>query len=182
MTAAPHVDPAELAETINYLSGLAADRFAQELADTLMEPADDPRADPVLQAFRSPQLVHQSLAACRSLLNDVNRVMKEDEGETNKAKRRGREHFRNVVGTERRVLQMIYDGVRAQQGILPTAPNPRARARERLWQLNLMGDVPQGMANQLLEEEEEKVREAARQARREAKERARAAKRAMSAG
>lgn len=179
----PSIDPAEVERTIKILAAEPDDRYASSLADCVM---DADKKDPELReivaieqaAFRSPELVARSVIAARYLIDHVNTVIRTrtgPEASSNEVRRRT-EAFRNKVGRERRLLEEIQRSLELQKGIIRNAPNPRARAMKRLWQLNLAGDVPQGTANRLLAEEEAKVVEAKREARRQAKEAARAAR------
>lgn len=111
----------------NSLAMLTDRAFAEALADNVMYP------DPLEQAaFRSPVLADRSLAACRFLIAEVNSTIRQREGETRGAWLRRAEHFRHRVGMERRLLEAITAGLRAQRGVLPASPNPRARAMRRL--------------------------------------------------
>lgn len=171
-------DPTLVESTIRMLAGQSDDRFGEALADCIMDPVPEE-----VEAFRSPELVARSAAAARYLIDHVNTVMRTREGPeaSNKDLRRRTEAFRNKVGRERRILESILAEAELRKGIIRNAPNPRARAMKRLWQLNLQGDVPAGTAQRLYEEEQEKVLEARREARRKAKEEARARKRGLSA-
>lgn len=175
----PHEIPSsdEVADLIRQFSALTEDRFAEALADCVMDPIHEE-----VQAFRSPELVARSLAAARYNIDHVNTVMSTREGPaaSNTRLRRATLAFRNKMGRERRILESIVAEAELRKGIIRNAPNPRARAMKRLWQLNLMGDVPAGTAAQLLEEEIEKAAEAKRAARRAQKDAARAAKRGLS--
>lgn len=160
----------EVARTIQMLAAESDDRFSEALADNIMDPVPEETA-----AFRSPELVARSAAAARYLIDHVNTVIRTRSGPeaSNKDLRRRTEAFRNKVGRERRILESILAEAELRKGIIRNAPNPRARAMKRLWQLALQGDVPAGTARRLLEEEEEKAVEARREARRLAKEAAR---------
>lgn len=163
MTRPDAPDPAAVAEVLADLAELDDEGFADALADCIMRP------DPVEQAaFRSPQAAERSLIAARYLIDNVNSTIRKNDGESDGSWRHRAEHFRNRVGMERRMLQAIVDGLRAQQGRLPNAPNPRARAREVLARRH-----PQEYLSILRE-----LEEAERQRKREAKAAAKAARRA----
>jgi hypothetical protein len=171
------VDPEVLQRTIQMLAAESDDRFSEALADCIMDPVQEE-----VEAFRSPELIVRSVAAARYLIDHVNTIMRTRSGPDASSKdlRRRTEAFRNKVGRERRLLEEIQRSLELQRGIIRNAPNPRARAMKRLWQLNLAGDVPMGTAARLLEEEQEKVVIAKREARRAAKEAARAARQGVS--
>lgn len=71
------------------------------------------------------------------------------------------------VGHERRLLELRVNGIRAEKGLLPNAPNPRQRALRRLASENLAADVPKGRFRQLVEEEQEVDRERKRAAKKQ---------------
>ena len=164
----PVVDPAEVQRLVVQLTALEAQNpraFAESLADNIMEP--DPAET---LAFRSEELVAKSLVAARYLIDNTNSVMASRRRGTDLHKRT--ELFRNAVGRERRLLQSILDGMRARDGVLPTAPNPRGRAMRRLVNENLVGDVPKGRFRELVIEETENdkaKRAAAKEARKKAR-------------
>jgi hypothetical protein len=143
--------------------------FASAVADNVLEP--DPAET---EALRSDALILKSLSACEQLLARTEQDLRRRR--RGSAERRRTLHFFEAVGRERRLLERIVAGRRAEKGILPNAPNPRQRALRRLADENLKGDVPQGRFRDVLEEEKERDRarlaaekEARRQARREAR-------------
>lgn len=162
-----------VADLIAMFAAESDDRFAQALADCIMDPVADEVA-----AFRSPELVARSAVAAKYLIDHVNTVMRTRAGAdaSNKDLRRRTEVFRNKVGRERAILATIINEAEARKGIIRNAYNPRRRAEKRLYQLALQGDVPAGTAQRLLAEEQERAVEIKREARREAKERARQAR------
>lgn len=112
---------------VRQLAGLSEQTFTDSLADCIADP------DPVEQAaFRGEQLAFRSLNACRYLIDHVNTTIRKKESESGSEWRARAEHFRSIVGRERRLLEYIVAGIRARQGILPAAPNPRARAKDEL--------------------------------------------------
>lgn len=166
------VDPTELRRLIDQFVALEASdskAFAEALADNIMEP--DPAET---AALRSEELAMKSLVAARFLIDNTNVVLRTKQRGTDEHRRT--EHFINSVGRERRLLESIVQGLRAQHGILPTAPNPRGRAMRRLVNENMRGDVAKGRFRELVIEETEvdrqrKVREKEerKRARREAR-------------
>lgn len=171
-------DPDELARTITYLQAMSDQRYSDEMARVVISPEREDPDGTLIAAFRSAELVNRSVVAADFLVARTNTVMRElsPEDASNKAKQAGRAAFRDKIGRERSILRNILNGLKAQRGILDNAPNPRRRAQERLAQLNLKGDVPQGTFNRLLEEEKQKVVDRKRAAKAEAKQRAREAK------
>jgi hypothetical protein len=75
-----------------------------------------------------------------------------------------------LVRQERRILEAVIQGLRAQHGVLPNAPNPRGRALRRLAALH-----PQEYLR-LVREEQEADRVKAKARRKETKDRNRAAR------
>lgn len=142
-------------------------QFAEALADNIMDP------DPVeTAAFRSDELAYFSLSGARYLIEHSNEVLKR--------RRRGSRaqfdtrRFQMSVGRERRILGSIVDGIRAKNGMLPNAPNPRRRAMMRLWNENMAGPVPAGRFRVLLDEETERDAQSKRDQKRLRKEAKRA--------
>jgi hypothetical protein len=134
--------------------------FAEALADNIMEPVIEETA-----AFRSEELAYYSLAATRYLIENARSVLtRRRRGSTEKARTEG---FMQKVGHERRLLELRVNGIRAEKGLLPNAPNPRQRALRRLASENLAGDVPKGRFRQLVEEEQEVDRERKRAAKKQ---------------
>lgn len=112
-------DP-QVQAAVGELSALTDKRYAEALADCVMDP------DPVEQAaFRSPELAPRSMVAARYLIDHVNTAIRR-EGESGRARRA--EHFRDRVGMERRMLE----AVAGSNG--ESAVNPRGRAMRRLAQ------------------------------------------------
>lgn len=154
------------AETIDLISQFieleASDprAFTQQIADNVMEPV---RAETM--ALRSPELVNKTMVAVRSLLEETStahrKVRKGSEEE------RRRNFFLAQVSRERRMLEVVISGLRAQGFNLPPAENPRKRAMVRLANENLRGDVPRGRFRDLLNEEQEITRERKRAAKKE---------------
>lgn len=108
-------------------------------------------------AFRSPKLAARSLQVCLWLLENVRTTLR---GTDDRRRAYRLELLRNAARKEERVLRTVVDGLRAQQGILPFAPNPRRRAEHRVWQLLLRGDtVTPEMAKRILSEEHERDRQ-----------------------
>lgn len=198
-------DPAQVARTVAYLSKQDDARaFPRALADMVMtkiptpqvedfpsqiaferavEAAEIDREELAVEqaAFRSPQLVNRSLAAARLLLDETNATLRrgrrDDETKTQWADRQRRlKHFVLNVGRERRLLEQIITGLRAQSGVLPNAPNPRQRAFERLAK-----EHPKQYL-QLLRYEQRLEKERKAEARRAAKEAAKQAKREKRSG
>lgn len=165
-------DPAAVEAKVRELLKLEASdptSFAESLADNIMEP------DPVeTAAFRSEQLVFKSYAASRYLIENAKAVIARRR--RGSERKRATEHYMHKVGYERRILENICNGLRAQKGLLPNAPNPRRRAERRLVNENLAGDVKKGRIRELIEEEKaidaekkkqaKKARQAARKERR----------------
>jgi hypothetical protein len=157
-------DPALVQSTIAMLAGESDERFAESLADNIMDPMPEETA-----AFRSPELVARSVAAAKYLIDHVNTVIRTKTGDetSDKDVRRRREAFRNRVGYERRLLEEILRSEELQRGIIRNAPNPRARALRRLKQRHL------AEYQDLVREETEKIAQERRDARRAAKDAAR---------
>lgn len=153
---------------IAQLEGLADDPFREAVAKIVMDPQPAH-----LEALRSPGLVARTEAACEFLIRtNASRVRHVLAGDAAAQKRHAVSYFINKVAYERSICQRILAEADARKGIIKNRSNPRARALKRLAQLNLKGDVPQGMYRQLLEEEREADVERRRQERRAAKERA----------
>lgn len=132
--------------------------FAEELADNIVEP------DPVdTAAFRSDELAFKSLAAAIYLLQRTEEQIARHRRDRNRKKEVDAGRFGVKVQYERRLLQNITDGIKARNGIVPTAPNLRRRAMDRLVNENLAGDVPRGRFRQILEEEKAKEAERKKQ-------------------
>lgn len=145
----------EVQATIPVLQRLTEREFASELADWVM----DPEPSEVLKAaFRSPALVTRSAAATKYLIANANTTIRYAEGESNKSKARRAARFRDAIGLERRLLETILAGWRAQQkGVLPNAPNPRQRAFE-----DLARKYPEDYLRFVRNHEAERTRERAR--------------------
>ncbi|MGL5816640.1 MAG: hypothetical protein ACRCYR_03685 [Phycicoccus sp.] len=160
-------DQAEVERQIVLLAALSDDRFADALADNIMDPVPDETA-----AFRSAELVKRSEAACSFLIQGaaarVSDLYKGADADA-RNKRRRVEHFKNKMAYERAILRTIITESDARNGLLRNRQNPRARAMKRLAQLNLAGDVPRGTYRRLLDEETEKDAERRRQQKREAR-------------
>lgn len=159
----PGVTPVALAAKIAELTALeAADptTFAEALADNIAEPLDIETA-----AFRSDDLAFKSLAAANYLIDRTNEVVRRHR--RNSDKQRASIAFGHKVARERRILENIVGGIKARNGILPTAPNPRRRAQQRLWNEAMKGGpIPAGRWRELLDEEVEKDRARRKQAKR----------------
>jgi len=168
------VDPAAIELVVRYLDQLDEDAYSEALADNIMDPPEGAPYDEETQAFRTAALIDRTYAAAVYLLDHVNVILGHAErDERYKAVRR--KAFRAKVERELRILRPIKDAEDARRHVEARRPNPRRRAERRLVQLNLKGDVPKGMFNQLLAEEEEKEREARREQKRLARERRRLA-------
>lgn len=172
---------------MDYLIPLSEDRFARALGDYIMSPEDElddtlpdsPEpipANAAWAAFTDPQLINRSVAAVRMLRRQTNLRIREAEGTRDKTRKEyatRQRFFLTRVARTHDLLETVFKGIKARAGIPDNAPNPKARAMERLWQLNLRGDVPKGLCNRLLAEEEAKVVEARKRAKAEAKRRQR---------
>lgn len=131
MPGRPELDLVEVERVKQQLSALTDQAYAEALADCVMDP------DPFEQAaFRSPELAQRSLIAARYLIDNVNSQIRQRQDESKGAWGARAAHFRTRVGMERRILDAIVTGLRAQAGVLSNAPNPRARAMRRLAQLH----------------------------------------------
>jgi hypothetical protein len=141
------LDPAKIAEWAEHLdSDFTAQEYADELADNLKDSVDWARLgdrpppdylSPYLMvrykeaAFRSERLAVKSLAACRLILGQIHVQLQRD-AEQKPHWARSARLFQNTVGYERRILEQVVAGQRAMSGVLPSSPNPRARAMEAL--------------------------------------------------
>lgn len=76
--------------------------------------------------------------------------------ESAKAKKIRTEHFLATVRAEERVLQLIVNGLNAEQGRIPYSPNPVRRAEQRVAQMARSRDVPFGTLQKFIEEERAK--------------------------
>lgn len=123
----PPPDPAHVADLIGQLAALQDGAYADALAVNITEPDADEQA-----AFRSAELAQRSLVACRFLIENVNATIRRKSDESGKAWVLRAEHFRSRVGMERRLLEAVVAGLRAEKGILSSAPNPRGRAMRTL--------------------------------------------------
>ncbi|WP_199424596.1 hypothetical protein [Actinotalea solisilvae] len=121
------VESGSVAEMVRELAELRERQFVEAFSENV---GDERRIE--TQAFRSPELAVRSLTAARQLVDNVNSAIRAREGESNKQWQRRAEGFRAAVGRERRLLEAIVAGLRAQEGVLPAAPNPRARAFREL--------------------------------------------------
>lgn len=142
--------PAQVADRIRSLKALEESdptAFAEALADNIVEPeAVD------TQAFRSNDLAFQALAAADYLVQRSTEQVARFRRDS--VRQRGVMQFRAKVARERRLLENITTGIKATQGILPAAPNPRRRAKERLWSEAMKGGpIPAGRWRRLLDEE-----------------------------
>lgn len=159
----PTPDPEQVAAKVQEFLALETSdptSFAEALADNIMEP------DPVeTAAFRHEDLAFKSLAATKYLIENANSVLKRRRRGSQQQRRT--ENFVQKVGLERRLLELRVNGIRAEKGLLPNAPNPRQRAMRRLATENLQGDVPKGRIRELIIEEQEKDRERKKQAKKE---------------
>lgn len=155
MTTEGPVDPGVTRAKIEELKALEQrdpNAFAEALADNIMEP------DPVeTAAFRSEELAFLAFNASKYLIDHAN-VMKRQRRRGSRLQVRT-DVFIQKVGRERRVLQARVDGLRAERGILPNAPNPRGRAMRRLWNEAMRGPVPEGRWRELLDEEAQRDRD-----------------------
>lgn len=166
----PVADPAEVAAKIEEFVALEATdptSFAEALADNIMEPEPAETA-----AFRSEELAFKSLNATKYLIENTRSVLARRRRGSEQQRRT--EGFLQKVNYERRLLENIVNGLRAQRGLLPNAPNPRRRAERRLVNENLAGDVKRGRIRELIEEEKaidaekkKQAKKARQQARRE---------------
>jgi hypothetical protein len=123
----PTADPTRVTAVADRLAALTEVAFAEALADNIMEPDADEVA-----AFRSPELVVRSLDATKYLLARVNTEFQQRPGESRGSWGKRAAAYRDRVGLERRRLETIVAGLRAQRGILTAPPNPRGRAYREL--------------------------------------------------
>jgi hypothetical protein len=146
----PTADKAKVQALIAELDALeAADRtsFAERLADNIMDPLLEETV-----AFRSEELAFKSFAAARYLVDNANEVLRRRR--RGSAQQRGTREFLLKVGHERRILENIVNGMRAQRGQLPNTPNPRRRAMMELWNMVLRGEEVNQQTPRLLFEAE----------------------------
>lgn len=141
-------DPAEVQRLTQYLAGQPHLKFTEALMDCLMDPVPAE-----VLAFRSDALAEKTLAACVQLLDQLNQQiasngkgMRRFEGlrgaalaAEQRAWRQDVFRIREAVGIERRLVQDIVRGMRARNGQLGFAPNPRGRAMRELVRLNVSG-------------------------------------------
>lgn len=121
----PELPDAELvADMIATLSALTEEDYARWLGDNLVEEHAVDTA-----AFRSPELVERTWAALRALLASTQKRLN---NETDRQRKQRTQYFVTRASQERRIVEAIRDGLRAQRGILSAAPNPRARAAREL--------------------------------------------------
>lgn len=153
-------DPAEVQATVANLTELPDQQFAEALADCVMDP------DPVEQAaFRSDDLALRALVAARYLIDNVNATIRQRADESGKAWALRAEHYRNRIGMERRLLESIVAGIRARDGQIMAAPNPRGRAMRRLAEkhpqefLELVRDEQEAVAERRRAEKAERKRQ-----------------------
>jgi hypothetical protein len=176
----PVAEPALVDQVVASLLELVDEhKYAQALADTVMTPVKTNLDAAKVMAFRDPRLINRSVVAANFLIARVNSDMKHRVGEdaSNAELARRTEAYRAMIGRERQILKAILAGLKAQRGILDSSPNPRARTKERVYQLLLAGKtVTPDRARQILDEEEEKVRTARRRAKQAAKDAAREAR------
>lgn len=151
MTRPPQPDPQHVAELVEHLDALSDVAFAEALADNIMDPDPDETA-----AFRSPQLVNRSADATRYLLARVNTEFRQRPGESRGSWGKRAAAYRDRVGLERRRLETIIAGLKAQNGILTAPPNPRGRAMRELARRHSAEFLA------IVREEQEKDRERAR--------------------
>jgi hypothetical protein len=159
----PIPDKARVDILVSQLEHVLDERqYAELLADSIMLPVRTVEDASRQAAFRDPRLIRRSVAAATFLVNSANSEVRARSGEdiSTKERRRNTEMFRNMVGHERQILLEINKLEKARAGILDTSPNPRARTKERVYQLLLAGEtITPERARQILDEEEEKVRE-----------------------
>lgn len=138
--------PQQVSAMVAELDALTEVHFRQALAENLKDERPVETA-----AFRDPRLAFRTYAALRALLDQTNDDLRlrRGQGESTKAWQARATRFRNRVGQERRIMETIVAGLRAQQGITYAAPNPRARAHRRLAQAR-----PQEFLALLREEQE----------------------------
>lgn len=122
------LDPHEVAVMKAQLSRVSDVAFAESLADCIMDP------DAIEQAaFRSAELVERSRIAAKFLIDTTNSRIRSNAPDASKKEWEQRaSYFRDRVGMERRLLDRVALGLRAQLGELPTPPNPRAQAYREL--------------------------------------------------
>lgn len=148
-------DPAAVARLIGQLERMSDTAFAESLADYVMtnlrkpDPEDyastsayerdlqdwaDLADDHAVEqaAFRSDTLAIRSFYAAEMLIKQANTLLQRRSDEKGKDWQARTAHYRTRVGMERRLLGVRVDGIRAAKGILPSQPNPRARALENL--------------------------------------------------
>lgn len=158
----PEVAPRVIARIAELTAMEAADptSFAEALADNIMEPlAED------THAFRSDDLAFKSYAAATYLIERTNEQVRRHA--RNPQKQRGAKAFGIKVARERRILENIVNGIKARNGVLPAAPNPRRRAKDRLWNEAMTGkSIPPGRWRELLTEEMERDKARKRDAKR----------------
>jgi hypothetical protein len=109
------------------LRGIDLVEFSERLRLNIHDP------DSVEEAvFRSPEFAERSWNATRRLLEELRRQERDARAMGEKLAR-GREIFRQRVGVERRTLDVVLAGLRAQNGGIGwSSPNPRMRAFESL--------------------------------------------------
>lgn len=155
--------PAEVAARVAELIALEASdptTFAEELADNIVEPLELDT-----HAFRSDELAFKSLAAATYLIERTKEQARRHRA--NSDKQRATIAFGHKVARERRILENVVNGIKARSGILPAAPNPGRRAKERLWSEAMKNQpIPPGRWREILDEEIEKDRERKKQAKR----------------
>lgn len=119
--------PEEVAAVIAEFQEFTDQEYQRALADNLL--AEDPVET---AAFHSDELVERTLLAAVHLVKSTNAALVRRAGESAKQWERRAGYFRTVAGVERRRAQTIVDGLRARQGRVSNAPNPRARAAREL--------------------------------------------------
>ncbi|MFJ5121950.1 hypothetical protein [Kitasatospora sp. NPDC088548] len=165
---APVLDPDDLAEEVEFLSGATEEAFAEELVDFVT--ARSPEAE-LVAAFRSPEVVRRVAKTADRLLRDHGPLVKQEDNESRNAFTRRAGRARQAMELELRRAQLIIAGDAARAtGHISAAPNPSNRARRRLAALH-----PEQYF-QLKQEEEQKAAEA----RRAAKQQGRSARRQAS--
>ncbi|MFB7890406.1 hypothetical protein ACFCZ3_20370 [Cellulosimicrobium cellulans] len=157
---APTVDETEKRRMIEELSALTDNDFARALGENLTD------ENPVeTAAFRSPELVQRTAIAARHLVAQTATTIKRRSDESNSAWQARAKRFRLLAEREQAVCTTIINGFRAQNGVLPNAPQPRSRALRRLARENPVRFL------EILREEQEIDREKNRQKKEEQKRR-----------
>lgn len=131
------VDPAKLAEEIEFLMTADRDTFSTELIEHVALHVRQRDAARTV-AFRHPDVVARTEAEATRLLRNHGPLVGMEEGETRKAYKRRTDGIRRNLEFELRLATRIVDGDRARQGRITTDRNP-----VRLALLRLASEHPQ---------------------------------------